>query len=131
MIDVAIIGGSFAGLTAALQLARASRSVIVIDAGSPRNSASPGAHGVAGWDGIAPGDILARFRSDLDKYPGVEIRSESVFDISGAIDAFTLTVDGEETYEAKRIILAHGVRDILPDIPGISEAWGRRVLHCP
>lgn len=66
MIDMAIMGGSFAGLTAALQLGRASRSVLVVDSGAPRNRTSPGAHGVAGWDGDPPADILARFRSDLE-----------------------------------------------------------------
>jgi len=131
MIDVAIIGGSFAGLTAALQLGRASRSVVVLDSGAPRNRTSPGAHGVAGWDGVAPAEILARFRADLEPYPSVRLRNGMVTGAFGTQDAFTLTLDGNDQIEARRIILAHGVRDILPDIPGLSDGWGRRVLHCP
>jgi len=73
MFDAAIIGGSFAGLSAAMQLGRASRSVIVIDDGQPRNRTSRAAHGVPGWDGVAPGDILARFRADLSAYPTVRL----------------------------------------------------------
>ncbi|MDP2121936.1 MAG: NAD(P)/FAD-dependent oxidoreductase [Hoeflea sp.] len=131
MIDVAIIGGSFAGLTAALQLGRASRSVLVLDSGAPRNRTSPGAHGVAGWDGVAPAEILARFRADLEPYPSVSLRDAAVTGASGRHDAFTLTLDGNEQVLARRIVLAHGVRDILPAIPGLTDAWGRRVLHCP
>tara|TARA_R110002020_G_scaffold25060_5_gene81586 strand:+ start:1267 stop:2187 length:921 start_codon:yes stop_codon:yes gene_type:complete len=131
MMDVAIIGGSFAGLTAALQLGRASRSVVVLDAGAPRNRTSPGAHGVAGWDGVPPAEILARFRADLEPYPTVSLRTGAVTGVSGSLDGFRLMVDGHEQIEARRIILAHGVRDILPEIPGLADAWGRRVLHCP
>ncbi|MCU0901989.1 MAG: NAD(P)-binding protein, partial [Cypionkella sp.] len=70
-LDVAIVGGSFAGLTAALQLGRASRSVAVFDTGRPRNAVSPAAHGVPGWDGRAPGDILGAIRADVAAYPTV------------------------------------------------------------
>ncbi|WP_394689498.1 NAD(P)/FAD-dependent oxidoreductase [Hoeflea sp.] len=131
MIDVAIIGGSFAGLTAALQLGRASRSVVVVNAGAPRNRTSPGAHGVAGWDGVPPAEILARFRADLEPYPSVSLRKGAVTDVSGTQDAFTLELENNEQVIARRIILAHGVREILPDVPGLTEAWGKRVLHCP
>lgn len=133
MFDVAVIGGSFAGLTAALQLGRASRSVVVIDAGCPRNRTSPAAHGVAGWDGFAPREILARFQADLAAYPTVQLREGTVMQGQGGPDAFGIGIgidDGEEI-AARRIVLAHGVRDILPEIPGLAEGWGRRVLHCP
>jgi thioredoxin reductase len=131
MLDVAIVGGSFAGVTAALQLARASRSVVVLDTGAPRNRTSEGAHGVAGWDGVAPAEMLARFRSDLERYPSVSIRQGAVTAASGSEDAFMLIIDGDEQVFARRIVLAHGVRDILPYIPGLAGGWGRRVLHCP
>lgn len=131
MIDVAIIGGSFAGLTAALQLGRASRSVLVVDAGAPRNRTSPGAHGVAGWDGVPPAEILARFRADLEPYPSVSLRKGAVTRAVGTQDGFALRLDDNEQIAARRIILAHGVRDSLPDVPGLTEAWGTRVLHCP
>lgn len=131
MLDVAVIGGSFAGLTAALQLARASRSVVVIDGGAPRNRTSSGAHGVAGWDGVAPSEILARFRSDAAAYPTVSFQDAMVEAVSGAEDDFHLTLSTGETLTARRIVLAHGVRDRLPDVPGLAEGWGQRVLHCP
>ncbi len=130
MIDVAIIGGSFAGLTAALQLGRASRTAVVLDAGRPRNVTSPAAHGVPGWDGLPPGAILDAFRADVAAYPTVRIRPGSLKRVGGAADGFTLdTSDGR--IEARRIILAHGVRDTLPAIPGLEAGWGRTVLHCP
>ncbi|MGF1621407.1 MAG: NAD(P)/FAD-dependent oxidoreductase [Rhodomicrobiaceae bacterium] len=131
MFDVAVIGGSFAGLTAALQLGRASRSVVVIDAGAPRNNASPAAHGVAGWDGVAPGEILQRFRTDLGAYPTASLHNDTVTEVKGALNAFDIALESGDSITARRIVLAHGVRDILPDIPGLADAWGRRVLHCP
>jgi len=131
MQDAVIIGGSFAGLTAALQLGRASRSVTVIDAGAPRNQSSSAAHGVAGWDGLSPSAILDRFRADLRAYPSVTQRSGTVTAIHGGDGAFSVTLADGEKSAAKRIILAHGVRDILPDIPGLAQAWGQTVLHCP
>lgn len=131
MLDVAIIGGSFAGLAAALQLGRASRSVVVIDDGQPRNRTSPAAHGVPGWDGMPPAEILNRFRADLSAYPTVRLLNGCVSDLRGSLDDFTLIAGGSEPIRARRIILAHGVRDILPDIPGLWGSWGRTVLHCP
>ena len=131
MFDVAIVGGSFAGLSAALQLARASRSVLIMDDGSPRNRMSPAAHGVPGWDGVPPAEILERFRADLAGYPTVSFRNARADGISGAADAFELTTQSGDRIDARRLILAHGVRDILPDVPGLADAWGRTVLHCP
>lgn len=131
MFDVIVIGGSFAGLTAALQLGRASRSVLVVDAGSPRNRTSAGAHGVAGWDGVAPGEILARFRDDLGRYPTLQSRNGEVIRVEGSRDSFVVCLADGAAIAARRIILAHGVQDILPDVPGLGDGWGKRVLHCP
>lgn len=131
MMDVAVIGGSFSGLTAALQLARASRSVTVFDTARPRNRMSAAAHGVPGWDGVAPTEILDKFRADLESYSTVSLKNAQVVDARRSGDTFSLTDAGGGKFEAKRIILAHGVRDILPDIPGVAEAWGATVLHCP
>lgn len=131
MFDAAIVGGSFAGLSAALQLARASRSVLILDEGLPRNRMSPAAHGVPGWDGVPPTEILARFREDLAKYPAISLMDGRAEDVSGALDAFMVTTEARSPVHARRIILAHGVQDVLPDLPGLAEAWGRTVLHCP
>jgi thioredoxin reductase len=129
-LDVAIVGGSFAGLTAALQLGRASRQVAVFDTGRPRNAASPAAHGVPGWDGRAPGDILGAIRKDVAAYPTVCLYDQAVTGVTGEADAFLLsTAVGDVT--ARRVILACGIADRLPDIPGLAEGWGRWALHCP
>jgi thioredoxin reductase len=129
-VDVAIIGGSFAGLTAALQLGRASRRVAVFDTGRPRNAASPAAHGVPGWDGRAPGDILAAIRADAAAYPTVQFHDHAVTGLTGEADAFHLTTVWEAV-QARRVILACGVTDRLPPIPGLAEGWGTWALHCP
>lgn len=131
MIDTAVVGGSFAGLSAALQLCRASRSVVVIDDGRPRNRTSPAAHGIPGWDGVAPAEILARFRADLSAYPTARIVEGRVDAVKGGLDTFTLSTDAGQEVQARRIILAHGLRDRLPELPGLAEGWGRTVLHCP
>lgn len=131
MIDVAIIGGSFAGLTAALQLGRASRSVAIIDAGAPRNRMSPAAHGVPGWDGVPPQDILARIRADVEAYPTVSFTPGTVEGVAKEDHGFALRLASGHRIEARRVILAHGVSDSLPDLPCVAEAWGRTLLHCP
>lgn len=131
MIDTAVVGGSFAGLSAALQLCRASRSVVVIDDGRPRNRTSPAAHGIPGWDGVAPAEILARFRADLSAYPTARIVEGRVVAAKGGLDTFTLSTDAGQEIQARRLILAHGLRDRLPELPGLAEGWGRTVLHCP
>lgn len=131
MEDVIIIGGSFAGLTAALQLGRASRRVTVVDAGGPRNRTSPGAHGVPGWDGTPPATILEKFRADALAYPTVRIVTDTVIGTAGVQDGFRVDLAGGEMLASRRILLSHGVRDTLPDLPGVSEVWGRSLLHCP
>ena len=125
--DVAIIGGSFAGLTAALQLGRASRRTVVLDAGRLRNRFSAAAHSVPGWDGVPPQEILARFRSDLSAYPAVRILETTVTGAHGSIDGFTLDLDSGAPVRARRILLAHGIRDVLPPIPGLADGWGRSI----
>jgi thioredoxin reductase len=129
--DVAIIGGSFAGLSAALQLARARRSVTVLDTGEPRNRFAAASHGFLTQDGAKPAAMLAEARRQLTAYPTahfVETRAERA---SGVADAFSVTLRGGDELSARRIILAHGVSDSLPDIPGLAEEWGKRVAHCP
>jgi len=129
--DVAIIGGSFAGLSAALQLARARRSVTVMDTGEPRNRFAEESHGFLAQDGVAPGDILAVARRQLAAYPTTNFLNVRAKAVSGSIDAFSITDDAGNALSARRIILAHGVTDSLPDIPGLAAEWGKRVAHCP
>lgn len=129
--DVVIIGGSFAGLSAALQLARARRSVTILDTGEPRNRFAEASHGFLAQDGVAPGDILAEARQQLAAYPTTNFLNIRAKNASGSIDAFSITDDSGNTLSARRIVLAHGVTDSLPDIPGLAAEWGKRVAHCP
>lgn len=128
--DVAIVGGGAAGLSAATVLARSLRNVVVIDAGQPRNAPAAGAHNVLGQDGISPLDLLARGRAEATGY-GAEIRPGTVVDAAGSVDDFTLRLSSGDVVKARRLILATGLVDELPDIPGVAELWGHDVLHCP
>jgi thioredoxin reductase (NADPH) len=129
--DVAIIGGSFAGLSAALQLARARRKVTVIDAGEPRNRFAAASHGFLTQDGAKPADILTQARLQLAAYPTVRMVEGHAEKAFGITDAFSITLRKGEELVARRIVLAHGVSDSLPDIPGLAAEWGKRVAHCP
>ncbi|GHD06646.1 NAD(P)/FAD-dependent oxidoreductase [Zhihengliuella salsuginis] len=132
--DVAIIGGSVAGLAAATTLGRSRRRVVVLDAGHPRNAPSPAAHNVFAHDGAAPADLLARARRDAEKY-GVELRSaevQSLEEHAGATGRlFGVSLDSGERLTARRVLLATGLVDVLPEIDGLAEHWGTSVLHCP
>ena len=130
MFDVAIVGGSFAGLSAALQLARTRRRVAVFDSGLRRNRFAASSHGFLAQDGRAPGAIVADARAQLAAYPTVHWFDATVTAVSGSKDAFTLDA-GNTLHEARRIVLATGVVDTLPDIPGLAQRWGRTVFHCP
>jgi thioredoxin reductase len=130
--DVIVVGGSFAGLSAAMQLVRARRHVVLIDAGLPRNRFAAAAHGFLGQDGKAPAAILREAASQVAAYPTVEIvRGEAQGAQREADGAFTVTISGGRTVRASRLVLATGVADTLPDLPGLTERWGATVLHCP
>jgi thioredoxin reductase len=131
MHDVIVVGGSYAGMSAALQLARARRSVAVIDAGKRRNRFASAAHGFLTRDGFTPELIANQARKQLLAYPSVQWIEGEVSECGGAIDAFEAVTAGGERLEARRLILATGVTDELPGVPGLAELWGRRVFHCP
>ncbi|RCK70808.1 NAD(P)/FAD-dependent oxidoreductase [Desertihabitans brevis] len=128
--DVAVVGGSFAGLSAAVPLARSLRSVLVVDAGQPRNAPAEGAHNVLGHEGIAPRELLAAGRREAEGY-GVEICEGEVATVRREGDGFVLTLSDGSTATARRLLLATGLVDELPDVPGLAEHWGTSVLHCP
>jgi len=131
MQDVIVIGGSYAGMAAALQLARARRKVLVIDAGQRRNRFASHSHGFLGQDGVDPAAIWAGARRQILAYPTVTwIEGEGVA-ISGRKDNFRLATADGTAHAGRRILLATGVRDLLPDIPGLPERWGKTVFHCP
>lgn len=128
--DAAVVGGSFAGMSAALQLARARRRVAVFDSGLRRNRFAATSHGFLAQDGRAPEAIVADARAQLAAYPTVRWFDGAVTTVSGSADAFQLQT-ATATHQARRIVLATGVADALPDIPGLAERWGRSVFHCP
>jgi thioredoxin reductase len=130
MYDVIVIGGSYAGMSAALQLGRARRSVLVIDAGQRRNRFASSAHGFLSQDGAAPEAIAARGRADVLAYPTVTWREATVTDVRSDGGEFSVRA-GEDEYRSRRIILATGVVDDLPAVPGLAERWGKTVFHCP
>jgi thioredoxin reductase len=129
--DAIIIGGSYAGLSAALQLARAHRKVLIMDSGLRRNRFAEHSHGFLGQDGRTPGAIAADARAQLMAYPTVEWVDATATDGSGEMNDFTVSAESGECYQARRIILAAGVVDALPDLPGLAERWGKHVFHCP
>jgi thioredoxin reductase len=131
MNDVIIIGGSFAGLAAALQLGRARRKVTVLDTGLPRNRFGHHSHGVLGHDHKPPQDILAEARQQLARYPAIKLVSAKADSISGAIDDFSVLTGDGETLKARRLILSYGVADQMPDVPGFAESWGTSIVPCP
>lgn len=128
--DVLIIGGGPAGLSAALQLGRSLRSVLVCDNGEPRNGPATEAHGYLTRDGISPKEIRRLGREEVLKYGG-EFRDTKVTDVSRDNNRFTSTLDSGETVTSRKVVLATGVRDNLPDTDGFEEFWGSGVHHCP
>jgi thioredoxin reductase len=134
-IDFAVIGGSYAGLSAALQLARARRNVLVVDAGQRRNrfvdAAGETSHGFLTQDGRPPAEIAADAREQLMNYPNVEWKHGTAEDARVAADGRLEFRVGHEAISAHRLILATGVRDELPPVPGLAERWGRSIFHCP
>ncbi|MCA0276786.1 MAG: NAD(P)/FAD-dependent oxidoreductase [Proteobacteria bacterium] len=129
--DVIIVGGSYAGISASLQLARARQKVLVVDAGERRNRFASSSHGFLGQDGRDPGAIAAEARAQLELYPTVrwiEGRAEGARRIAGG---FAVDIGDGRVETARRLVLAAGVSDSLPAIAGLQERWGRSVFHCP
>jgi thioredoxin reductase len=128
--DVVVIGGGAAGLSGALMLARARRSVAVIDAGSPRNAPASGVHGLLGRDGMSPAELLERGRAEVRGYGGHVVSGE----VDTAVrrdDWFTVVLADGRTVRARRLLVTSGLVDELPEVPGLRARWGRDVLHCP
>ena len=134
--DVIIIGGSYAGLSAAMQLARARRRVLIIDEGLRRNRFASHSHGFVTQDGVDPAVIAATARQQVLNYPTVRCvsgRADSARRIenAGSADlAFEVAVAGI-VHLSRRLLLATGVKDVLPEIKGLAERWGKSVFHCP
>lgn len=128
--EVVIIGGSYAGLSAALPLVRARRQVLVIDAGQRRNRFAEHSHNFLTQDGRSPAAIAAEAKSQLEKYPTLSWLDETVSDVKANNNEF-LVFAGDQIITAQKVIIATGVKDELPEIDGLAERWGKSVYHCP
>lgn len=129
--DAIVVGGSYAGLSAAMQLARARRQVLVIDAGQRRNRFAAASHGFLGQDGRTPAAIVAEARGQLMAYRTVHWREGAAATASRGADGFAIRTGDGDTVTAGRLVLATGVVDELPAIDGLAQRWGRSVFHCP
>jgi thioredoxin reductase (NADPH) len=129
--DVVVIGGGAAGLSGAVTLARSRRAVLVVDAGEPRNAPASGLHNYLGREDARPTDLLADGRAELARYGGRVVDGVATSARRADDDSFVVTVDGVREVRTRRLLVATGLVDELPDLPGLDERWGRDVLHCP
>ena len=130
MLDVIIVGGGPAGLSAALLLGRARRRTVVCDAGAPRNRTSHALHGFLSRDGIPPGELLRKGRDEIRKYD-IEWRSERVTSICRRSHGFEAQLEGGDRLQARKLLIATGVSDRLPGVEGFEACYGHSVHHCP
>ncbi|WOX07979.1 NAD(P)/FAD-dependent oxidoreductase [Streptomyces sp. N50] len=129
--EVVVIGGGAAGLSAALVLGRSRRRTLVVDAGEPRNAPAAHMQGYLTRDGMSPAEFLALGREEIARY-GVDLVRDRAVDVTkGEGEGFAVALAGGETVHARRIIVATGLKDELPSVPGVAERFGRDVIHCP
>ena len=128
--DVIVIGGGPAGLSGAVALARALRSILVVDAGEPRNAPASGIHNYLTRDGMTPAEFAAAGRAEVRRFGG-EVIDDRVASARKEGDVFEVTLAGGGVRRARRLLVTTGLSDMLPDIPGLRERWGQTVLHCP
>lgn len=129
-VDVLVVGGGPAGLSAAVVLGRSRRSVLLVDAGEPRNRTAPHVRGYLGLDGVSPAELVERGREEARRYD-VRLLAGRVVELRRAPDLLVARLADGTTVHARRVVVATGLRDVLPPIPGIAERWGGDVLHCP
>ncbi|GAA5086496.1 FAD-dependent oxidoreductase [Chryseobacterium ginsengisoli] len=129
--DVIIIGGSYSGLSAAMALGRSLRKVLIIDSGKPCNRQTPYSHNFITHDGKTPKEISELAKEQVLKYETVKFHNGVVVKTSKNIKGFEVETESNEKFYAKKLILASGIKDIMPNISGFAECWGISVIHCP
>lgn len=129
--DVIIIGGSYAGLSAAMALGRSLRKVLIIDSGSPCNRQTPHSHNFLTQDGETPASIAAKAKEQVLQYKTINFFNGTAVSGKKIENGFVIDVASGESYSAKKLIFATGIKDLLPPIKGFSACWGITVIHCP
>lgn len=129
--EVIIIGGSYAGLSAAMALGRALRNVLIIDSGLPCNRQTPYSHNFITQDGEKPNIIAEKAKAQVLKYNTIKFLNDFVVSGKKNENGFVITTKTGEEYISKKLIFATGIKDIMPDIKGFAECWGTSVIHCP
>ncbi|MBV7534002.1 NAD(P)/FAD-dependent oxidoreductase [Chitinophaga sp. sic0106] len=129
--DAIIIGGSYAGLSAAMALARSKKTVLLIDGGQPANRFTPHSHNVITLDGAKPGDINATAKKQVMAYPTVTFVTDIATIAARTPHGFNISTKNNLQYQGKKLVLATGWKDEMPDIPGFADCWGISILHCP
>jgi thioredoxin reductase len=131
VLDVAIIGGSYAGLSAALALGRALRQVVVLDSSQPCNRQTPHSHNFLTQDGSTPAALAAVAREQVLAYPTVQLRPETAVAATSEGNYFAVATASGVVLHARKLLFATGIRDLMPALPGFAECWGISAIHCP
>jgi thioredoxin reductase len=129
--EVIIIGGSYAGLSAAMALGRARRRVLILDSGKPCNATAPHSHNFLTQDGVEPSMIASLGKAQVLAYPTVAFLDDLVVSVDGSDLGFNITTASDSMFSSRKILFATGVRDLLPETPGFKECWGKSIIHCP
>lgn len=129
--DAIILGGSYSGLSAAMALGRSLRKTLIIDSGKPCNRQTPHSHNFLTQDGQTPQHISALARKQVEHYPSVEFHNGLATSATQTTGSFEVAVESGETFAGKKLIIATGIKDLLPDIPGFAACWGISIIHCP
>ncbi|WKN31485.1 NAD(P)/FAD-dependent oxidoreductase [Porifericola rhodea] len=129
--DVIIVGGSYSGLSAALALGRSVRKTLIIDSGKPCNTSTPHSHNFLTQDGKTPSEISAIAKEQVLKYESVQFYKGLASSAKKMIDSFSILTESGEEFIGRKVIFATGIKDIMPDIEGFAECWGKSIIHCP
>ncbi|MBD3583200.1 NAD(P)/FAD-dependent oxidoreductase [Flavobacterium selenitireducens] len=131
LFDVIIIGGSYAGLSAAMALGRSLRRVLVIDSGTPCNAQTPHSHNFVTHDGTPPAEIARLAKQQVSEYPNVTFVSGLATEVTQGLCGFDVKTWDGEYFTSRKLLLATGIEDIMPEVDGASECWGISLIHCP